>query len=644
MATSPSDRAPEGGARYDLAVVGAGPAGLAGALAAADHGLGVVLIDSSPRPGGQYYRHPGPGLGAARPQALHHGWPVFSALARRLEAHRRSGRITHLAGHQVWSVQRDAAQDTRSAGADGSGSGAAEGDAAGGRAASGRPQEAGPGPGGWALRTVGTAGPSGGPGGGAAGNDVSPGSGAGTVRARGLLLATGAYERQLPFPGWTLPGVVGAGGAQAMLKAGLVLPGRRIVVAGSGPLLLAVAASLASAGAHVPAVVEAAGYLGYGRRLGALAANPGKAAEGARFGAALLRHGVRLRSRSAVTGAHGRARVEAVTVAALDRDWRPVPGSEQTIACDVLAVGHGLVPQLELAVGLGCETRTTADGTPALVVDTAQRTTVGRVWAAGETAGVGGVGLALCEGELAGLSAAAVLGGAAARRGRDATAAPAGGQDGAGGVPGPVPAAPRASRAAALGRRRARMRGFADAMAAVHRPGPGWTAWLTDDTEVCRCEEVPASAVREAAGEYGAGDPRTVKLLTRAGMGWCQGRMCGPAVACLAAGGDGGTPVGTERRPLSCPVPMSRLAALPPVPPDAGTGAAGRGAAGSGAGEPGTAAPGPGGSGTAGSGGADAAPPAPAPSDPAPPGPAPPVPPGDGPSGPAPGGPAPGPG
>ncbi|WP_049660315.1 (2Fe-2S)-binding protein, partial [Kitasatospora sp. MY 5-36] len=112
---------------------------------------------------------------------------------------------------------------------------------------------------------------------------------------------------------------------------------------------------------------------------------------------------------------------------------------------------------------------------------------------------------------------------------------------------------------AALLRRRSRLRAFADLMAAAHRPGPGWTGWLRPDTDVCRCEEVPVAAIREAVEDLGAGDPRTVKLLTRAGMGWCQGRMCGPAVACLAGPGE----PGPDRRPLGCPVPLSQLAAGP---------------------------------------------------------------------------------
>ncbi|MET9607812.1 NAD(P)/FAD-dependent oxidoreductase [Streptomyces sp. NPDC006512] len=470
--TGPTRPAPTPGgaaATTDLAVVGAGPAGLAAAVTAAALGLKVTVLDTAERPGGQFYRHPAPTLGATRPQALHHDWPAFATRETALRAHESAGRITYLPFHHVWTVVPDG--------------------------------------GAWTLHAV-----------------AGPEEEAAAVHARSVLLATGAYERQLPFPGWTLPGVIGAGGAQAMLKGGLVLPGRRIVVAGSGPLLLAVAGSLAAAGATVPAVVEAGAYTGYAGHLPALLRNPAKLAEGATYGGALLRHGIRLRTRHAVTEAHGADRVEAVTVTRLDRDWRPLPGTSRRIPCDALAVGHGLVPQLELATGLGCATLRAPDGTVALDLDGEQRTSVPGIWSAGETGGIGGAQLALTEGEIA----------AHAIAGR------------------PAPAA--------LVRRRARLRAFAGAMAAAHRSGPGWTDWLSDGTDVCRCEEVPAGRIREAVGELGARDARTVKLLTRAGMGWCQGRMCGPAVAALT----GGEPV-SDRRPLSCPVPLAHLAGLPPA-------------------------------------------------------------------------------
>ncbi|MBT2510779.1 FAD-dependent oxidoreductase [Streptomyces sp. ISL-98] len=471
---------------YDLAVLGAGSAGLAGAVTASELGLSVALLDASAHTGGQFYRHPAPAMGAVRPEALHHDWSAYADLRGRLA----QSDVSHLPGHHVWSVTQD--------------------DEATGM---------------WAVHAVT----------GADGGEERPVR----VRARAVLLATGAYERQLPFPGWTLPGVVAAGGAQAMLKSGLVLPGRRIVVAGSGPLLLAVASSLAAAGATVPAVVEASGYLRYTRHPRALVTNPHKAVEALVHGAALLRHRVPVRLRSAVTEVHGTDRVEAVTVTRLDRDWRPVRGAGRRIVCDALAVGHGLVPQIELATALGCATRSLPDGTRALALDGLQETSVRGLWAAGETGGVGGAGLARTEGELAGIAVAARVLGRPAHGGR----------------------------VGELQRRRDRMRTFAAAMAAAHAPGPGWSRWLADDTEVCRCEEVTAGRVREAIEDLGARDARTVKLFTRAGMGWCQGRMCGPAVACLAARGEDAEPP-PERRPFAVPVPLAALAALddPVVP------------------------------------------------------------------------------
>ncbi|MET8826986.1 FAD-dependent oxidoreductase [Streptomyces sp. NPDC004610] len=420
----------------DLAVIGAGPAGLAAALAAAARGVRVTLLDAAPGAGGQFYRQPAPGLGARRPQALHHQWRTWERLRDGLARELRTGRIRHLTEHQVWSVEP-------------------------------RPD------GGFTVHAL--RGP---------GRDETA-----THPTDAVLLATGGYERVLPFPGWTLPGVVTAGGAQAMLKGGLVLPGRTVVVAGTGPLLLPVATGLAAAGARIAALVESADPRAVLREARALAP---KAPEAAGYAAALLRRRVPVLARHTVVAAHGRDRVDAVTVVSL------ATGATRRIPCDTLAVGHGMLPHTDLAGALGCS----LDG-DRVQVDDEQRTDVPGVWAAGETTGVGGAALALAEGHLAGRSAAARLTGTA---------------------PDPHPAAVRA---------RNRMRHFATALERAYAPPPDWPTRVTDDTIVCRCEEVTAGTVREAAATLGAGDLRTVKLLTRAGMGWCQGRICAPGVAAI---------------------------------------------------------------------------------------------------------------
>jgi thioredoxin reductase len=345
------------------------------------------------------------------------------------------------------------------------------------------------------------------------------------VAADAVLLATGGYERVLPFPGWTLPGVVTAGGAQAMLKGGLVLPGRTVVVAGTGPLLMPVAAGLAAAGARIAAYVESVRPASVVRHAPTLAANPAKVVEALRYTAQLLRHRTWMTVRHAVVEAHGTDRVEAVTVAALDADGRVRPGSERRIACDTLAVGHGMLAHTDLAESLGCAIDATGD--PFVVTDAEQRTNVDSVWAAGEATGIGGAVLALAEGEIAGYSIAARLKGVE----------------------------PRQADWAAPARTRARLRKFFAAVDTAYAPPAHWTEQVTDDTVVCRCEEVPAGAVREAVEELGATDLRTVKLLTRAGMGWCQGRICAPGVAGVA-----GCAAGPAKRPFARPVPLAVLA------------------------------------------------------------------------------------
>lgn len=453
--------------RPHLAVIGAGPAGLAATVAAASGGIRVTLVDSAADAGGQFYRQPAAALGARRPQALHHRWRTWVRLRDGLRTHVKAGTARHLTNHHVWFVERHEH--------------------------------------GFTVHAL--LGP----------EQVDPVE----VRADAVLLATGGYEKVLPFPGWTLPGVVTAGGAQAMLKGALAVSGRSAVVAGTGPLLLPVATGLAAAGVEVAALVESAGPKAFVRRTRALVAQPGKVAEGAQYAARLLRHRVRLLAGHAVVEAHGTERLAAVTVAALDTEGRVRPGTERRIPCDTLAVGHGMLPHTDLAQTSGCR----LDG-PDVHVDDEQRTSVPGVWAAGETTGIGGAALSLAEGHIAGRSVAARL------------------QD--------TDPDPRAWAAAA--RTRARLRAFSAALDSVYAPPAHWTEQVTDDTVVCRCEEVTGGAIREAT-ELGAGDPRTVKLLTRAGMGWCQGRVCGPAVAGLA-----GCELTPSRRPFARPVPLGVLA------------------------------------------------------------------------------------
>jgi NADPH-dependent 2,4-dienoyl-CoA reductase/sulfur reductase-like enzyme len=310
--------------------------------------------------------------------------------------------------------------------------------------------------------------------------------GARRLQWRRLILATGARERLLPFPGWTLPGVFGAGGLQALVKGGWPIAGRRVVVAGTGPLLLAAAATLRREGAHVAGLVEEASAASLARFAGALVKRPRKALQALQLSAALL--GVPLFTGRRVVEAGGDGRLERVTLAHVDGD------ATETIACDALAAGWGLLPQTELAQALGCAIAPRF-GADAIVVDSRQRTSVAGVSAIGECTGVAGVAAAQLQGRIAGAVVAAELGGGCGAADR------------------------KLRRALAV------EHAFADALATTFPAPARWAELLRDDTLVCRCEDVPWSAVR------GCADLRSAKLATRCGMGHCQGRLCHDTLA-----------------------------------------------------------------------------------------------------------------
>lgn len=288
-----------------------------------------------------------------------------------------------------------------------------------------------------------------------------------------LLLATGARERFLPFPGWTLPNVMGAGGLQALVKSGLPIERKLVVVAGTGPLLLAVAAYLRKQGAEIPALAEQASWKSLASFAAALVRQPGKLAQAWRLKTQL--RDVRFVPNSWPLAAHGSSKLESVTLS--------INGKPETIACDYLACGFHLVPNTELASLAGCDLQRGF-----VKVNELQETSVPSVFCAGEPTGIGGLDLSLIEGQIAGLAAVG-----------------------------------QAHDARSLFRKRDKLQAFVGIMDRCFRLRAELRALAEPETIVCRCEDVRARHLRPYTSW------RAAKLHTRCGMGPCQGRVCGPA-------------------------------------------------------------------------------------------------------------------
>ena len=317
------------------------------------------------------------------------------------------------------------------------------------------------------------------------------------IEYKKLILATGARERFLPFPGWTLPNVFGAAGLQALVKGGLDVTDKRVVVAGTGPLLLVVAEYLVSKGARVVAICEQTSNKKLDRFAVGLWRTPSKIIQGISLRGKL--RGVPYYRNSWVTAAYGKSELRGVTLRH--------SGTSADVECDMLACGFHLVPNIELAQLLGCEI---VDGYAA--VDEYQQTSVANVYCAGEPTSIGGVEAAIVEGKIAGFAATG-----------------------------------QSRQADSLLRTRNKTTAFAKALDEAFELRDELKSLATSSTVVCRCEDV----------QYGKlisyDDFRMAKLQTRCGMGACQGRICGSAVEFLFGWKD------RSVRPPIFPVKMENL-------------------------------------------------------------------------------------
>jgi thioredoxin reductase len=362
------------------------------------------------------------------------------------------------------------------------------------------------------------------------------GQGVADVRAKNLIVATGAVEQFVPVPGWTLPSVFGLGGLQSLLKAARAVPQGPVVLAGAGPLLHLTAAQLAALGADIVAVVDAAPRPNVGQVL-AMASALGQLAKGLAFDWSLVRSGIPILRGHAVAAIRGDGAVAEVDVVPLDAEWRPQNGPTRTFRCETVGLGFGVRPNVELTRLLGCEHDYTANrgGWHARRGEFLE-TTVPGVFVAGDGGGIEGVEAAIAQGIIAAHGVAQRLGKGDKLAGR---------------------------AHAALGKRRSLGR-FRDAVESWSRVRPGIFQLTTPQTIVCRCEDAVRAQITDAA-QAGYTLVGPMKMNTRIGMGLCQGRTCTFALQHIMAAEAGidvsqvGVP--SNRTPLR-PIPIGDAARM----------------------------------------------------------------------------------
>ena len=421
-------------------IVGAGPAGIRAAQTLLAHGVTPVVIDEAAKVGGQIYRRQPDGF--VRSAKDLYGFEARRATDVHQTFDAMRERLDYRPDTLVWNAQ------------------------------------------GYTLDLLHT-----------------PSRTASTVRWRDVIVATGATDRVLPLPGWTLPGVYTLGGAQVALKYQGCAIGDAVVFAGTGPLLYLVACQYAKAGGKVVAVLDTAPAAQRFKAAPGMLAQPAVAVKGAYLVAWLRLHGVPMHHGVQLLQAEGEASVQAVL-------WQDAQGAEQRTACTALGLGYALRPETQLADLLGCE----FDFAPlhrcyVPRIDAQRRSTVPGVYLAGDGAGIMGADAAELSGELAAL---ALL--------QDRGYSQIGLQ-----------------RTSHLRKQLSKIEQFRTALEVAFPFPDAWAARAPDALVVCRCENITAGELRSVAAANAGGDINRIKALCRVGMGRCQGRMCGAAATEILA-------------------------------------------------------------------------------------------------------------
>jgi len=463
----------------DLLIIGGGPAGMSAAIEAATHGLVCTIVDESAALGGQIYRPL-----AVKPNGQTPAATVVRGDELRDQVQQLSQLINIRSESVVWGISK------------------------GNKFAVGK-----------------------------------EGEGTEILEPKLTLLAPGAYEFVPPFPGWTLPGVMTPGAAQILSKTMNISPGKRVLIAGTGPLLIVIASQLVSNGVEVAGVIEASRQPDWLRLAIRGYRSWGLLREGARCLNTLRKAGVPVHYGRVVTRAEGKDFVQRVYHAPVNADWYPDFSGEQIESVDTLCIGYGLQPRNYLAQLAGCEMQyVDARNSWLPVRDRDLWTSQPGILAAGDGAGVAGAMTAESEGQLAGLVAANKLG-KIDESAFDRLRAP-------------------------IDAKLSRLAPFQKAIADICRIRPGLSSLVDDDTIVCRCEEVTWGEVN-AAIDHGGTTFRSLKVMTRLGMGMCQARFCWPAMSRMVASKKNCpvADVGPARpqAPIR-PVPLGLIASIPKVP------------------------------------------------------------------------------
>ncbi len=456
--------------QFEAVVVGAGPAGMAAALALSEHGVNTAVVDEAEAPGGQVYRRVPPAF--------------KETSARRMTYRQRTGRrlirafllpsekLTHFTESSVW----------------------------------------------------GTFGPY--------RLDVLHNHQTHTLAYRKLIICEGANERFVPFPGWTLPGVMSIGAMQKLLHHQRLIAGKRILLAGTGPLLIAAAAELTQTGASMVGVLEAAKLLDSTPLLSEMFRQKGLLEESIAHLIPLLKTRKLFQQRSCIVEAHGKDQVEAATICQLDDDWRPIRASMKIVKTDVVGIGFGFKPGARLSRLCGCAHRfDSKKGGFGPILDAYQATDQADIYVAGDGAGIGGATMAEIQGAVAGLHAAHSLG--------------------------RIPNNRFAALVQPLLRAQKRVAQYAEKLEQIYRPRDAIYQTVTPETIICRCEGVTAGEIWEQM-DKGRLDLTSLKP-SRLGMGPCQGRGCESIAAELLRlhGVDAHMIKPMRLRPPLIPIPIS---------------------------------------------------------------------------------------